>query len=302
MRAPPPGLDVQELTRSLHADWDIDPASVAYAPVGGGSYHWIVDGADDRQYFATLDDLDRKPWLGSTRDSAFAGLREAFDAAAALRDGGLEYVVAPIRSSTGATVARVTSRYSLALFPFVPGRAGTFGRYDDGERAAILRMLERLHRAHAKVRPFDLELPGRHELDEALHALAGPWDGGPLSEATRSALAAHAEDVHRLLALHDRLAQELPPPSDWVVTHGEPHAGNVIGTEDGYVLVDWDTVALAPPARDLWMLTDEAGFFGLRWDLADLASFTAFLRAPHADDPDTRKAHEGVATILARAR
>ena len=38
------------------------------------------------------------------------------------------------------------------------------------------------------------------------------------------------------------------------MTHGEPHAGNVMRTDEGRLLVDWDTVALAPPERDLWML------------------------------------------------
>ena len=35
---------------------------------------------------------------------------------------------------------------------------------------------------------------------------------------------------------------------EWVVvTHGEPHVGNAIRTEAGWMLVDWDTTLLAPP-------------------------------------------------------
>jgi spectinomycin phosphotransferase len=30
-----------------------------------------------------------------------------------------------------------------------------------------------------------------------------------------------------------------------VVTHGEPHPGNLIQTSAGLVLIDWDTVAVA---------------------------------------------------------
>ena len=40
----------------------------------------------------------------------------------------------------------------------------------------------------------------------------------------------------------------------WVVTHGEPHPVNVMQTDAGRVLIDWDTVAIAPPERDLWMV------------------------------------------------
>lgn len=41
----------------------------------------------------------------------------------------------------------------------------------------------------------------------------------------------------------------------WVVTHGEPHPGNVIRTSHGLRIIDWTTVQMAPPERDLWMLT-----------------------------------------------
>jgi spectinomycin phosphotransferase len=304
LRALPDELDVETVIASLRDGWSIDVERAEYAPIGGGSYHWIVTGRDGTRHFATVDDLDRKPWLGSTRDSAFAGLREAFDASAALRDDGLEFVLAPIRAAGGGTLVRVAPRYSLAVFPFVVGRSGTFGQYDDDERAAILELLARLHRAKAKVRPLDLELPGRRDLEDALLALGRPWAGGPLAEPARESLAAHGAVVSELLAHYDRLAAGLPGRSDWVLTHGEPHAGNVIRTGERYVLVDWDTVALAPAERDLWMLGDDAdgGFFRLRWDLEDLAAFTKVLRSPHGENADTQKALDGISIILGRAR
>ena len=109
------------------------------------------------------------------------------------------------------------------------------------------------------------------------------------------------------------LAAEVARSTDWVVTHGEPHAGNVLRTGETYVLVDWDTVALAPPERDLWMLADEGAemtayanatghepdqagidFFRLRWDLSDIAAFTDVLRAPHRHTADTQRAYDGL--------
>jgi spectinomycin phosphotransferase len=74
------------------------------------------------------------------------------------------------------------------------------------------------------------------------------------------------------------------------------------------VLVDWDTVALAPQERDLWMLgestdqeVDEAAmdFFRLAWDLGDLAAFTHELRIPHSENADTTKALAGIEYCLA---
>jgi spectinomycin phosphotransferase len=304
LRALPDDFDVATLIEALRTGWDVDVETAEYAPVGGGSYHWVVTARDGTRQFVTVDDLDRKPWLGDSRESACTGLAAAFDTAAALREGGLEFVLAPVRARGGETLLRADPRHAVSLFPFVAGEAGTFGQYDDAERAAIEAMLTALHDAKAPTaRVMDLELPGRSELDAALRELDGPWDGGPLSEAARRALKEQAAAASDLLTRYDRLAATLPGLSDWVVTHGEPHAANVIRAGGRYVLVDWDTVALAPAARDRWMLVDDSdatAFFRLRWDLADLAAFTTLLRSPHSENADTRKALDGVTIVLGR--
>ena len=107
--------------------------------------------------------------------------------------------------------------------------------------------------------------------------------------------------------------------SGWVVTHGEPHAANVISTGGRHVLIDWDTVGLAPPERDLWMVVDGDGdeartytattghtidrvamdFYRLAWDLDDLAAYLSELRSPHHHDEDTENAYVGVTRCVA---
>src|SRR6185503_14185813 len=109
-------------------------------------------------------------------------------------------------------------------------------------------------------RRADLDVAGRDWLESALRHLHEPWTGGPYSELARQALADHASDVAELLRLLDRLATDVASrDAEWVVTHGEPHAANIIRTDAGLALIDWDTVALAPRERDLWMLAGEPG-------------------------------------------
>ncbi|MGN6798945.1 MAG: phosphotransferase family protein, partial [Gaiellaceae bacterium] len=127
--------------------------------------------------------------------------------------------------------------------------------------------------------------------------------GGPLAEQTREAMQTAAPALVDLLALADGMRAEAEAQGvRSVVTHGEPHSGNVVRTSNGPVLVDWDTVGLAPPERDLWMLTGEGmeeryglgvnavalDYFRLSWDLKDLAEYLNVLRAPHAVNDDTR--------------
>ena len=68
-------------------------------------------------------------------------------------------------------------------------------------------------------------------------------------------MADRAGRLRERLADFDRRVDEASG-ADLVVTHGEPHPGNLVMVEDSPVLVDWDTVGLAPPERDLWLVAD----------------------------------------------
>src|SRR5437879_2198470 len=128
MNVPPADLDELELIGPLRDSWGLDVDAVSYVPMGFGSYQWLATTRQGNRYFLTVDDLDSKAWLGTDRASAFAGLDEAFDTAVELHErAGLDFVVAPIRTGEGRTVHRVTSRYSLAAFPYIDGRSGRWG-------------------------------------------------------------------------------------------------------------------------------------------------------------------------------
>lgn len=324
---PPKELETSVLLGCLADCWGFDARAVDYAAVGGGSYHWVVAASGGRRAFVTVDDLDTKPWLEGRQESVFDGLRRAYDTAVALRDsGGLDCVVAPIPTEAGETALPIGARHTIALFPFVAGQVGRYGDDESIDRAAVVTMLARLHGAPAAIASMagriDLQLPGRRYLEAGLDELDQTWLGGPFSEPARHVFARHASDVTELLALFDRLRATVASRStSWVVTHGEPHAANVMRCTDGRsVLVDWDTVAVAPPERDLWMHMDDTAddhaarytaatgyrpdraaldFFRLTWDLGDLASFTKELRSPHRENEDTTKAYEGLSTCLA---
>lgn len=103
-----------------------------------------------------------------------------------------------------------------------------------------------------------------------------------------------------------------------VLTHGEPHIENVILTATGPMLIDWDTTMVAPPERDLWMLESGDGtvidtytrvtgtqvlpsmldLYRLRWDLTEVAIYTALFRQPHTDDTDARESWKNLNSYL----
>lgn len=327
VRALPSGVDTSDVVQALAHGWGLVVASADYAPLGGGSYHWWVSDAAGRRWFVTVDDLTHKLWLGTDSDLAFAGLRSAFDTAAAVKDSGLDFVVAPLRSNSGDSLVRLGPQHTVALFPHVAGEAGEFGEYSDAQRAAAMRMVTALHVLGPGPAPGALEvgfgLVERNELDTALQERNRPWTGGPLSEPARQRVAAHASELVQVLDRLDRIAGELSQRGiPTVITHGEPHAGNVLSAGGRSWLVDWDTVALGPPERDLWLVLrgiahdGEADayalatghrpdpgaldYFGLLWDLKDIAAFVHTLRTPHRDDTDTQNALDGLVYCLDR--
>src|SRR5712691_6805979 len=117
MRTFPEALKDSDLLDCLLLGWGLNVVRADYAPVGGGSYHWVAQDTADQRYWVTVDDLDDKDFLGDTRASAFNGLRCAFDTALALRETGLEFVVAPLRSTKGATVEPLDTRHAVAVYP-----------------------------------------------------------------------------------------------------------------------------------------------------------------------------------------
>ncbi|MEE1942964.1 aminoglycoside phosphotransferase family protein [Streptomyces sp. TRM 70361] len=324
MEVPPEDIDESAVRRALRA-WGIDAVSAAYAPVGFGDHHWTAAGADGRRWFVTVADPAGKEWCGRGREAAFRGLRRAMDTASELRArAGLEFVVAPLRSAGGETVRGLGERYAVSVFPYADGRPGRFGRpLAPGRRDRVVETLAALHRAAPPARApvHRPELPGRTRLAEALDGLGSPWRGGPFSEPARALVADRSRALRRRLAEFDRRAGELlrkaPEP---VVTHGEPHPGNLLWRPDGRpLLVDWDTVGLAVPERDLWLVADgpdgleryaEAtgrapdpsalALYRLRWALDDLTAFLDCFRSPHTRTADTETAWRGLADTVAR--
>ena len=242
--------------------------------------------------------------------------------ARSLRDAGLDFVVAPRRTLTGAVLHAWGERLAVTVHPLVVGDTREWSPYPTREeRLAVIDRLAVLHAATTEPAPLvdDLTIPDRDRLVEALEDRAGPWDAGPFGEPARRHLDDHAAAVVEVLARYDDLAASVARrPERSVITHGEPHRGNTIDTAGGLVLVDWDTVRLAPPERDLWSLADEdpsildayeertgtvpdgdaLEAFRLWWDLVGVATYVGRFREPHVDDEDMRVAWNGLTEYL----
>ena len=349
------GVTERDLVHALADGWGLSTETLRYAPVGGGSYHWVVTSGPGEQWFVTVDDLDDKGWLGRTRPAVFAGLRAALDASVTLRrEVGLGFVAAPVPALDGQSLRPLGDAHTVAVFPFLHGTPGEWDKPlpppDLDELVAMLAVLHRVDPAAVRLQRCEVGLSWPDDLELALHELGQPWTGGPFAEPARELLAGAAGPVRRGLDTLDRWARArfsaTPAAENLVITHGEPHPGNIIrvapdgatpdgaapdgATPDGaapdaagpasgaIMLIDWDTVGLAPPERDLWMVATETGaelqryteltgrpvdlaaieLYRLRWALDDLSCFVRDLRAPHRRTPGTEHAWQALQVTI----
>ncbi|WDG31038.1 phosphotransferase [Streptomyces sp. CA-278952] len=323
MKDRPSDIDETVLAATLGA-WGIEPVLLTHAPVAFGDHHWVAADAEGRQTFVTVADLAHKPHCGRDAAGAWTGLSRAMNTAAMLESAlGEAASVAPLRTGGGGTLLRLTDRYAVSVFPYVDAPAGHFGQVlDPGARRMLVERLTQLHitRAPLATPVHDPALPARGVIEVGL---ADPQrfraDAGPYAQRCQALLAANCTALHAALGRFDsstaRLTSEAStsPATAAVVTHGEPHPGNVLDPGGRTLLVDWDTVALAPPERDLWLATDAPedlsryaeltghrpdpellAYYELRWALDDMAAALDIFGARHPDTADTRQAWEGL--------
>ena len=303
MRERPAEISDSDVADALARQWALTVQDLSHLPVGFGGYHWLAADQTGSRWFVTVSNL-ATPWVPD--------LPAAMQTAAWLAThAGLGFVVAPVPTRAGPVAGSLDSRHALTLFPFLDAASGRYGDpVDDGDRAAIIDMLAQLHTAiptgiQVPTRP--LELATRQVIDQALASLGIPWTGGPYAEPGRDLLARYERPLRQALERFDGLVDRVRESGGpYVITHGEPHPGNLLRTRTGLRLIDWDMTALSRPERDLWWVIsgdqdaarytrrtgwtvnqDALALYRLRWDLDDTAGFLSQIREPHQQTADT---------------
>jgi spectinomycin phosphotransferase len=302
---PPIGIDV--VGRVLADYWRLDDVRLEYAPVGFGSYHWFVE-APTRRAIVTLDGY---AGIGARSDGAAIAerVKRAAELAYRLAGAGLEFVRGPVLTVDSDAFAEAEVGV-FTLWPFLSGRSTLDGKYEDSDdRRAVLAVLAELHTfspESANVGAETFEIGGRVFLEAVVESPGEAWGPGPYGERARRLVMEHGTAIDGLLRHYDVLATSTPPRSDWVITHGEPHTANVVFTHAGPVLIDWDTVKVAPRERDLWMVVngeedvehpyraatghsprrEMLQLYVAQWELSELAGYFGLFHGSHHDGPD----------------
>ncbi len=309
MLVEPQDLTVEEVLRLVQEHWDGKARSGAFVPRGAGAHHWVCGGPRRPRWFVTADDV--------TATGRLEELQRAYAAARRLAHKGLHFVVPTVAPGDGGVGVR-HGRYLLTVAAYLEGESGPGPYADDNQRALIAHEVGLLHAAKPSRRApvWEPALPARSELERLLESVDdGEWTAGPFGESVRIALRDNGPHLLRLLTRFDALAaRALTARDDWVLTHGEPHTANVLWQLGGPVLVDWESLRLAPRERDLRVILRDADgaeplsayvasggtvdldadlveLFDLEWWLTETALLAVHFSDPHEGNADDARFH-----------
>jgi spectinomycin phosphotransferase len=299
VRERPPHVDDAHLLAEVRRTWDTDVDAVEHLPLGFGAHHWAayVDGSP--RLFVTLDRLEPKRTAASL-EAAYAG-------AAALHTAGLEFVLPSIAGADGS----FTRPFADGALSCTPWRHGTPG--GELDLAWTTEALRRLHRTTPPPGlPLWRPLVGRDFAQRTAALADRTWGPGPYADPAREAVRGHLADLAVWTARYHDLAVDVRGRT-WVATHGEADEGNQLLTAEGRLLVDWESLKLAPAELDLRTLVDAGAdpddvgaerrmleLFDLEWRLSEISEFAAWCAAPHDGTADDEIAFGGLLYELER--
>ncbi|MFI5779411.1 phosphotransferase family protein [Nocardia sp. NPDC051570] len=303
MLSRPSFISDEAIALAVRAHWLPEIAEISYLPWGFGAHHWRVIGGRTAA-FVTLDQLEPRH-TATSLEAAYAG-------AAALAASGLDVVCAPMPAQSGRFTIDIGAG-ALSVTPWLEGRSPSEAETHEPRHVReVVLALAALHRAAPPdgLRSWTPRV-GPGFADELRAHTAEPWTSGPLAEEARLALAAHGDAIDRWTGRYLELAEVAFSQRDsWVPTHGEPHNNNQVMTPDGLRLIDWESLALAPPERDYADLLAVANgllrpdpamieLFALDWRLSEIAEYTRWFAAPHVGTEDDHTALAGLHEELA---
>ena len=296
MREPPTRLGDAEVLAAVRRDWDDAVERVEHLPVGFGAHHWAAYDGDGPRLFVTFDQLEPK--------RSTARLEAAYAGAAALREDGLEFVLAGRTTHEGRFTVPLAGG-ALSCTPWCDGRPGA--------ELDVTWTTRALRRLHAAVPPAGLPgwrpLVGPDFAETTATLTRADWGPGPFAATAREAVRAHLADLDGWTGRYHHLAG-VARDHTWVATHGEPGEHNQLVTGEGRLLVDWESLKLAPRELDLRTLVDAGAetdadpemleLFDLEWRLDEISQYTAWFAAPHTGTADDEIAFEGLLHELER--
>jgi spectinomycin phosphotransferase len=111
----PDHFDQRELAHALSEQWGLAPGRLRYLPVGFGDHHRELTEPAGGHWFVTVAEM-AGGWRGTGPADGYADLQAAMETVIALSQAGLEFAVAPVRTTGGQALAPLGERNAVTVF------------------------------------------------------------------------------------------------------------------------------------------------------------------------------------------
>jgi spectinomycin phosphotransferase len=248
MQTPPPLAD-STITESVAAHYGLCATAVTFLPIG-----FDLNSAVYR-----LDTADGTPYFLKLRRGDFA--QSAVRVPAFLHAQDIHEVMAPIATTSGQLWFRAHG-FDWMLYPFFDGTDCWTIPLSDAQWIAFGKAMRAIHDAALPAAlawdvPREDYAPRWREIvqryDEAVERGIG---GDAIAQRFAALWRVKQDDIRLMLLRAEALARVLgrQPPAT-VLCHADIHAGNLLlGADGSLAIVDWDTIIMAPPERDLMFI------------------------------------------------
>lgn len=241
-----PDIQDEIIAACVRDEYGLALANVVFLPLGADRDTAVYRGVtgDGTSYFLKL------------RGGSFDAMTVAVPRL--LHDQGISQVIAPILTQAGGLWADL-GQFKLTVSPFVEGRDGYAVRMSDRHWRELGRALKGIHTAllppeiTGQIQREDYT-PRFRESVKRFQIMAEEIDfpdpvAAQLAELLRREQGVIGDLVRRAGELASVMQARSQP---FVLCHADIHAGNVFIDSTGrFYIVDWDTLILAPKARDL---------------------------------------------------
>ena len=298
MLTEPEHITLDEVRNAVHENYGVALGALHFVPLGEDSWNYRAP----------------EVWISVRRD--LRGHRpDAYRLARALADAQMDFVVAPMRTRTGAVVAKIVN-HPLVVFPEIIG-SPVGDSLTTSEREQVVGMLRRVHGWERPTRlPIeDFELPFLQTLRASLEwTHGGEPPSGPFSERLRTRLGEFAPRIKVLIDETLNLAQQCRRDhTPFSITHGDISVDNVLRSAGRLLLIDWGSAAWAPVERDWYHLARAFGsgpsgrpqfmrFYRNKWVLSEIDEYATVLRRFHSGSIDDHAMWIRLLTWLEAAR
>jgi spectinomycin phosphotransferase len=241
-----PNLKDESIVAALRDHYGVVVVALEFLQLGNDSHAWVYRVSADAE----------KPYFLKVRKGELN--KASLIVPRYIKDHGIEQVVAPLPTNTGALWVNVDS-FALILYPFVEGGMGAVVGMSDFQTIEFGAIVRKIHAlpiseqlsAHMQketyaskwmplVQYFQATVAQRVHKDESELEFLSIW---------REKRGDVQKIIDRTLQL-GRQFQSLSLP--FVLCHADIHTYNVLVGQDGKLfIVDWDETVIAPKERDL---------------------------------------------------